>query len=213
MKGIKFTMKNSELDNKLIKNKELEKYIKFKLDKEEFQLQDLDSITEIFLTSKTLMGEVNFVFFEEINYFKNLEKIRFNNLGITPKVIDIIKNSNAKNISFENCEIASFSGLENIEILSIINCEIDDISTISTLSKLKKLYFCFMTQKQLSELYPLENLEFLSIVGIDNFVLEDILKFKKLKYLSIGKQDFEKNQSQIRNTNLEIIIEDSYDEL
>ena len=94
MKGIKFTMKNSELDNKLIKNKELEKYIKFKLDKEEFQLQDLDSITEIFLTSKTLMGEVNFVFFEEINYFKNLEKIRFNNLGITPKVIDIIKNNN-----------------------------------------------------------------------------------------------------------------------
>ena len=206
-------MENSKLDNMLIKNKELEKYIKFKLGKEKFQLQDLDSIAEIFLTSKTLTGKVNFVFFEEINYFKNLEKIRFDNLGITPKVIDIIKNSNAKIISFENCEITSFRGLENIENLSIINCEIDDISTISTLNKLKKLYFCFMTQKQLNKLYPLENLEFLSIVGIDTFTLEDILKFKNLKYLSIGKQDFEKIKSKLENTNLEIIIEDSYDKL
>ena len=206
-------MEISELDDSLIKNKELEKYIKFKLGKESFQLQDLDSITELFLTSKTFTGDTNFVFFEEINYFKNLEKIRFDNLGISPKVIDIIKNSNAKIISFENCEITTFSGLENIESLSIINCEIDDISTISTLNKLKKLYFCFMTQKQLSELYPLENLEFLSIVGIDSFVLDDILKFKNLKYLSIGKQDFEKIKDKLENTDLEVIIEDSYDEI
>ena len=206
-------MENYELDNKLIKNKELEKYIKFKLGKEKFELKDLDLITEIYLTSKTFTGGVNFVFFEEINYFKNLEKIRFDNLGITPKVIEIVNNSNVKNISFENCEIASFVGLKNIEILSISNCEINDISTISALNNLKKLYFCFMMQKQLKELPSLENLEFLSVVGIDNFYLEDLKKFKNLKQLSVGKQDLEKFEDKLKDTNLEIIIEDSYGEI
>ena len=208
-----FELNYEELDNRLIKNRELEKYIQFKLGKENFTLEDLDLITEIFLTSKTFSGELNLVLFQEITLFKNLEKIRFDNLGITPNVIEIISNSNAKNISFENCEIIDFNGLENIETLNISNCEIEDFSTISNLNNLKKLYFCFMTQKQLATLPSLENLEFLSIIGIDNFSIEDILKFKNLKYLSIGKQDSVQFKGILENTNLEIIIEDSYDEL
>lgn len=208
-----FELDDEKIDNKLIKNKELEKYIKFKLGKENFELKDLDLITEIYLTSKTFTGEVNFVFFEEINYFKNLKKIRFDNLGITPKVIEIINNSNVKNISFESCEIISFVGLENIEILNISNCEIDDISTISTLNNLKKLYFCLMTQEQLKELPSLDSLEFLSIVGIDDFSIDDLSKFKNLKQLSIDKNDLEKFEDKLKDTNLEIIIEDSYEEI
>lgn len=211
-------MENFELDDenfedKLIKNKELEKYVQYKLGKEKFILEDLNLITEIFLTSKTFTNQLNIVNFEEINLFKNLEKIRFDNLGITQKVIEIINNSNAKNISFENCEIINFIGLENVETLNISNCEIHDLSTISTFKNLKKLYFCFMTQEQLNKLPPLKTLEFLSILGIDNFLIDDILKFKNLKYLSIGKQDLEQLKNQLENTNLEIIIEDSYDEL
>lgn len=207
-------MENTDFDdNKIIKNIELEKYVKFKLGKEDFSLEDLDLITEILLTSRTFTGHTNFVFFEEINLFKNLEKIRFDNLGITPIVIDIIKNSTAKSIEFNNCEIITFEGLDNIETLTINNCTIEDISSISVLNKLKKLYFCFMTEEQLSQLPALENLEFLSIVGIDNFSKEDILKFKNLKYLSIGKQDLEKFANIIDNTSIEIIIEDSYEEI
>ena len=208
-----FELDDEKTDNKLIKNKELEKYIKFKLGKESFELKDLDLITEIYLTSKTFTDGVNFVFFEEINYFKNLEKIRFDNLGITTNVIEIINNSNVKNISFENCEIMSFIGLKNIETLTISNCEIADISTISALDNLKKLYFCLMTQKQLQELPPLDNLEFLSIVGIDDFSVDDFSKFKNLKQLSIDKQDVEKFSDKLKNINLEIIIEDSYEDI
>lgn len=200
-------------DDKIIKNIELEKYVKFKLGKEDFSLENLDSIKEIFLTSKTFTGNTNFVFFEEISLFKNLEKIRFDNLGITPIVINIIKNTNVKNIEFENCEILTFEGLINIETLTISNCTIENISSISSLNNLKKLYFCFMTEEQLSQIPAIENLEFLSIVGIDNFSKEDIAKFKNLKYLSIGKQDLEKFVDIVDNTNIEIIVEDSYGEI
>lgn len=200
-------------DDKIIKNIELEKYVKFRLGKEDFSLEDLDSIKEIFLTSKTFTGNTNFVFFEEINLFKKLEKIRFDNLGITPIVINIIKNSNVKNVEFENCEILTFERLNNIETLTISNCTIENISSISSLNSLKKLYFCLMTEEQLSQIPAIENLEFLSIVGIDNFSKEDIAKFKNLKYLSIGKQDLEKFADIIDNINIEIIIEDSYEEI
>ncbi len=70
-----------------------------------------------------------------------------------------------------------------------------------------------MSKEQLSHLPAIENLEFLSIVGIDNFSKEDITKFKNLKYLSIGKQDLEKFANIIDNTNIEIIIEDCYEEI
>ncbi len=61
-------------DDKIIKNIELEKYVKFKLGKEDFSLEDLDSIKEIFLTSKTFTGNTNFVFLKKSTYLKISKK-------------------------------------------------------------------------------------------------------------------------------------------
>lgn len=224
-------------DNKIIKNKELEKYVKFKLCKDEYTVEDLDTITEIVLNSKTITDKFNYVFFEEINLFKNLEDIKFFNLGITYEVTDIIKKTNVKFISFINCEINTLDGLDKIESMYInnstieiesfpqlnnlkslylISLNIDDFDFLKNYTTLKELYFCYMTQENLKKVPELDSLTFLSIDGIDNFAFDDIIKFKNLKTLSVGKQDLESYKyefAKVKSNNIEIVVEDSYDEL
>lgn len=177
---IKFQINNNET---IIKNNELNNYIKFKLEKEEFTKEDLKNIDEIIIDSQNIIGEYNEVYFDEIKLFPNLKKISIRNMGISAKNMDLLKN--IKYIEFENCELWNLSKLKEVEQLIIINSEMDSIEEIGGLNNLKDLQLINMKLDNYDILKQIVSLEKLTIKNIDGFSLSKIDYPLHIKYLSI----------------------------
>lgn len=234
LKEIQDTLNGEEL----IKNKQLEDYIKFAKGKSKLEKADLETVEEIVLDSKTFTGEINFVDFKEIKLFPNLRKLRLYNLGISENEINLIKeNTKVESLHLFNCELLGIGNLNKLKTLYLGNCDLENPNELLNLEKLeeltidytkmenydflegmenlKKLYFINMTENDFNLLPELKNIEFLSIDGIDSFSIDKISKFSNLKVLSISKtSNIDKQEiEKIKENGIEILVEDVYDEL
>lgn len=221
-------------ENQIIKNLELRKYVQFQLDKNDITLEDLDSINEIKLDSQNIVGSYNRVYFEEIALFKNLERISIKNLGLT--LNDIEKISNIKEIEFINCEIDNITKLQNVEHLTLNNSEIENLEEIVQLSNITELQFInmqidnfeFLKQFKKLEKLVIKNIKgfelpkidfylpvkYLSIEKIENLNLEILEKYKDLKTMSVDRieaDNWENELNELKNKNIEILLNDMYE--
>ena len=228
---IKFQINNNEA---IIKNKELNNYIKFKLEKEDFTKEDLKNIDEIIIDSKNIIEEHNEVYFDEIELFPNLKKISIRNLGISSKNMDLLKN--IKFVEFENCELWNLSKLKEVEQLIIINSDIDNIEEIGLLNNLKDLHLINMKFDNYDILKKITNLEkltiknikefsmskidfslpirYLSIEKIPNLNIDIISKYQKLEVLSVDRKEakqFDKELDYLKEKGIRILLNDIYD--
>lgn len=227
-----------EIENALIKNRELERYVKFVLGKSDITSDDLVDVKEIILDSKNFHKQGNYVYFEDLKLFPNLKSIRLFNLGIGKNEIEIMKTNNKiEELSLNNCSlydglenlkkiksvsitnsiiecIDDFKSLNNLEEVVIENSKFDNYEFLKDIKKLKRLYFMNMDGKELEKIPELEKLEFLSLCGIDTFKSDDLNKFKNLKTLSIGKDElgaFSEVLNSIEQKGIKIFVEDAYD--
>ena len=142
MKDFQDTISLKIGSEELIKNIELRNLIKYKLNKDDFTAEELEDVDEIILDSKNIVGDYNTVYFEELDFFPNLERISIRNLGISNQ--NITKLKNIKQIEFINCELEELEGLENVQCLKLINSEVDTIEAIGKLTEITELHLINM---------------------------------------------------------------------
>ena len=187
MKDFQDTISLKIGSEELIKNIELRKLIKYKLNKDDFTAEELESVDEIILDSKNIVGDYNTVYFEELDFFPNLERISIRNLGISNQ--NIIKLKNIKQIEFINCELEELEGLQNVKCLKLINSEVENLESIGKLTEITELHLINMKFENLDMLKIYKNLNKLVIKNVKGFLLSKIDFYLPIKYLSIENID------------------------
>lgn len=107
-----------------IKNERFSKYLKYKLDKENIEVDDLYNIIEMTLNKNDEKDQVTDFQIDGIKYFKNLEELYIKNFSITASnAREICKLKNLRKIVFFNCDFQkniNFSKI--IDKVEILNC-------------------------------------------------------------------------------------------
>lgn len=221
-------------EDELIKNLELKNFLQYKLNKENILLEDLDNINEIILDSQNIIGQYNPVYFEEIDLFKNLEKISIRNLGLIP--VNIEKINNIKQVEFINSQIKDITKLNNIFSLILNNTEVDNFEEIIKLQKLEELQLINMKINDFKFLQDLKNIkklilkniknfslekidfelqiEYLSVENLENLNLDILSKFKNLKTISVDRMEADNWGNELKvlkDENIQILLNDIYE--
>ncbi len=221
-------------DNEIIKNLELRNYLQFKLNKDNITIEDLEKIKEIVIDSQNIVGQYNKVYFEEVDLFKNLEKISIRNLGLTSENIERI--SNIKKIEFINGQIRDIKKINNVISLILNNTEVDDFENIIYLSNLEELQLINIELDKFEFLEKFKNLkklvikniknfslakidfelpiEYLSIENLEDLNLNILSKYENLKTLSIDRieaDNWENELNTLKEKNITILLNDMYE--
>lgn len=203
-KSIENTIEIENVENEpILKNRELRKLIEFKLGKSKIEKEDLIEIEDIILNAKTMIGEPNIIYFEELDLFPNLKKIEIKNINIEENNIEKLKN--IEEIHFENCEIETLKPLVNVKNLSICHSKVKDIEE---LKNIKQLELIDIELNDFEFLKQLKQLEQLSIKNVVDFSLEKINFFLPIKYLSVGGIEHIDTDIIKKYTNLETLSVD-----
>lgn len=221
-------------DNQIIKNKELKKFVQYKLDKNEFNKEDLLNIEDIILDGKTITEDINKIYFDEINLFKNLKKIKISNVNISNEELEEIKN--IEEICFKKCRIESIKKLGGIKKLSINNSKITNFDDIKSLTNLSELELINVKIDKFDFLREFLNLKKLAIKNVNNFSMDKIdfklpieylsldniqnidyailESYSNLKTLSIEKEkvsEWEEILDKLKEKNIKILLDDIYE--
>lgn len=220
-------------EKELIKNPELKNFLQFKLNKKNIMLEDLDNINEIILDSKNIIGQYNPVYFEEIDLFKNLEKISIRNLGlisanigkmnnikavefINSQVKDITILNNTSSLILNNTEVDNFEQivkLQNLEELQLINMKINDFKFLQDLKNIKKLVVKNIKDFSLNKIDFDLQIEYLSVENLEDLKLDILSKFKNLKIISVDRieaDNWGNELKALKNRNIQILLNDIY---
>lgn len=112
---------------------------------EEITKKDLANIQQIGVSTKNIFGEIEDIDFKELlEYLPNLKEITINEKEITPEDIEVLSNSGLEIINFIKCKFSdekSLSKLINLKKLLLRNCVIKDYGFLKEpLEKLESLY-------------------------------------------------------------------------
>ena len=196
--------------------------------------KDLEKIKEIVIDSQNIVGQYNKVYFEEVDLFKNLEKISIRNLGLTSENIERI--SNIKKIEFINGQIRDIKKINNVISLILNNTEVDDFENIIYLSNLEELQLINIELDKFEFLEKFKNLkklvikniknfslakidfelpiEYLSIENLEDLNLNILSKYENLKTLSIDRieaDNWENELNTLKEKNITILLNDMYE--
>ena len=202
-----------------IGNKQLEKYLMFKLNKEEnkFLKEDLEKINELILNPINICDEYEKINLDLIKYFVNLKKIFFINLEIPEKILNQLLNlKSLESISFEKCNFENINTLTKIKIKDIefINClhtdyrflykminlkslsVVNGILNISGINNLKNLEYLELSYSTIlnTTVINLPNLKELHIDNTNIYDVSIISNLPKLEKLSISENQFTQNK-------------------
>lgn len=233
-KNFEDTMELINLEEDLLKNKELKKLIEFKAGKTNIEKNDLIDIKDIILDGKTITGNINIIYFEELELFPNLNKIEIKNTNIPDKYIKYLEK--IEEISLKDCEITHIEQLEKITKLSINNSKIGNIEEISNLKNITELElinvdienFEFLKKMEKLKTLRIKNvknfsmekidfflpIEYLSIEGIEKISIDIIEKYSHLKVLSIDRkkqEEWKENLEKIEKKGIKILLNDIYE--
>lgn len=134
---------------KIIKDRELKKYLEYKIGKTDFEIKDLGCISDLILNGKSITGKKNEVHFEVLELFSNLKKLEMKNLELSEE--DIKRLKNIEDVSFRKCEIETLDGLENLRKLSIVEPPKDKGLFSKALSWIKDKFRLRQTQKDIGQ--------------------------------------------------------------
>lgn len=153
-----------------IKNEELKRQIALRVGKLSFDdvtEEDLDCITELTLSMKSMSGEKNEIDLSTLELFSALRKVRVIGFGIDQNEIDIV------------------SKLECLEVLEFSKCKFGEVSFKGIEERLKRIDFsdcgelAFEYPKVINLLINQCNVDFsrISLVGVQNiYLLESVVK-------------------------------------
>lgn len=212
-------------------NKQVEKYLMFKLDKQEkiFSEEELSEVEELVLNPVNINGEYNEIDLDIIEYFTNLKRILFINLKISEKIIEklstikslesvyfekcdfenisLLTKLNIKEIEFVNCALVDYSFLYNmneLKLLSIVN----GVVSIEGINKLKKLQYLQLSYSTILDIDAID-LPYLKELHIDNTNIYDVAiisELYELERLSISEEQYIENKDYYSNLSKKGII-------
>lgn len=212
-------------------NEQLEKYLMFKLDKQEnfFSEKELREVEELVLNPVNINEEYNKIDLDIIKYFTNLKRILFINLKVPEKTIEklftinslesiyfekcdfeniiLLNKFNIKEIEFVNCILADYSFLYNmneLKSLSIVNGAI----SIEGINKLKKLQYLQLSYSTILDIDTID-LPHLKELHIDNTNIYDvsiISELHELERISISEEQYIENKDYYSNLSKKGII-------
>lgn len=203
------------MENKIkIENKNLAKYIMFKLDKleNEFTEEELNQITEIVINYDE-EEDSSFAFLKELLKLQNIKKITIRNGYIYNDNYNIfLKLNNLVEITFENCEFENADLIASIKLisLSLINCKINTYSFIILLDKLEQLTIV-NGNIEIEKINTLNNLNYLQ-VSYSNILDNSEINIRGLKELYIDNTNISNFNflKQLTNLNRLSIDESQY---
>ena len=173
-----------------IKNERFFKYLRYKLNKDKIEVDDLYTITEITLNKNDFKNEITDFEIDGIKYFKNLNKLYIKNFKITNKIIkEILKLKKLEKLVFFSCDfdknIKIGNKLENLEILKCSN--VVNIKSINANNvKISNIDIDFKFSKIL---YNCTNIILLNtFIGFDignNYNKKIVINFKRCKNIKI----------------------------
>lgn len=178
---LKAICNNEEVVN--IKNQELNKFIQYKLGKNQFNREELNKIKYIKLSGKTLTKKDNIIYFNELELFPNIEEIEISYTNIDEK--DLEKMLELKKITFRNCNVETIKNLTQINELSLISTNIGDTKELECLTQLKSLELINLDIEDFDFLEKMPNLNKLIIKNISNFNMNKIKSNLQIEYLSV----------------------------
>lgn len=212
-------------------NEQLEKYLMFKLDKQEkiFSEEELRKVEELVLNPVNINGEYNEIDLDIIKYFTNLKRILFINLKMPEKAIEKLFTINSlESIYFERCDFENISLLTklNIKEIEFVNCVLADYSflynmnelkslsivngviSIAGINKLKRLQYLQLSYSTILDIEDID-LPHLKELHIDNTNIYDvsiISELHELERLSISEEQYIENREYYSNLSKKGII-------
>lgn len=214
-----------------LKNKSISEYSMCKLSKidDSFSVSDLDRINELVINNKTIINDKEEFSFYELYKFNNIEKITFRFFNIYEEDILILNFfKKLKDITFDNCGIKNINMLNELNNLSLINCDfnISDITFMKSLvsltiinkkidldiiNNLENIKYLNLSSCKLYGEFKLLNIEILHIdnTDIDNFSF--ISNLNKLKELTIDKNQYDLSKDFFDDLNIKVNIVDRWD--
>lgn len=198
-------LKNTDkvLKKEVFEDQELNKLLKFKLNKAYFTEEDLLQINDIILNGRKINGDINIINFDNLDLIPNLKKIEIKNINISKEQMKTLQN--LKEISFRNCKIESIENIRNVTKLTINNSKIGDFEQINQFKNIVELDLINIKIENFDFLKALSNLQVLRIKNVEKFLLEKINFPLPIKYLSIeGVEHIDKELLQ-NFDNLEVL--------
>ena len=168
MEDMENTLDIPVVDLEIIKNPELKMLVEYKLGKSNFMQDDLVDIKDIILDGMKIDGSINFVYFQELELFPNLEEIELKNLAISEENVARLKR--IPNVKFYKCEVESFKSLNSQESVSIVSSKINGMEEIAKIIPLENLELTNVEIEDFNFLRSLENLKTLKIKNIDRIL-------------------------------------------
>lgn len=178
-------LKNTDkvLKKEIFEDQELNKLLKFKLDKTDFTKEDLLQINDIILNGRKINGDINIINFNDLDLLPNLKKIEIKNINISKEHMK--KLQNLEEISFRNCKIESIEDINRVTKLTINNSQIGDFEQINRFKDIVELNLINIKIENFDFLKELISLQVLKIKNVEKFSLEKINFPLPIKYLSI----------------------------
>ena len=218
----------------ILKTTSIDSLIKYKLNKESFEIKDLDTIEDIIIDGCDIVGNPSSVDFNDLNSFHNLKSVTIANTMATSNDLKPISNieslvltnahiesinsfKNLKKITITSSTIDTpikYDGLSNLEKFEINNTPIDDFEFLKSIPSLKALKIYGKPDFTLKDIdFPL-NIEYLSLDKINSLDLDKLSNYSKLKKISIDasqQKEFEKELNQLKSNGITILINDMYE--
>lgn len=155
---------------------------------EELDFSDISEIRELVLSNTDIAGNATPIFFEDLKYLENLEKLTIKKATISLEDYDyILKLNNLKDLRFYDCSIEDLVNLNELKLntLYLVNSYTNNLDVISSVYTLKKVALINHNLSSLSFLEGL-NIEELHLI---NCTIDDYSEFNHLrtiKYLFIN---------------------------
>ena len=185
-----------------IKNKKLENYWKFQLNKETITKDDFKKVQELQLDYDELIEEENFFNIKSIDIFPNLTKLTLTNFSIDiSDFLTILELQELKELVLNQCifENADIISTLEVESLSLVNCIIINYNFLYSMTNLKELTLINGTIS-LQNLNYMKDLEYLELSASNVEDPSTPLQLEQLKEIYLDHTNIE-DLSILRNCN------------
>ena len=190
-----------------IKSKQIIEQVELYLSKfiEEISVEDLDNINELTINEFDISDNKEEFYLEDLQLFKNLKTITFNNKIITKDILDYLNNSQIEELNLYNCELLCEPNntFENIKVLRI-----------EYVDNFKEEYLkCFPNIKELSfKGYEINNKLPNNVNKLDimNSSINDlkIIDNSNINEIFLSKNEYEKNKDYYSNLIIKVNVYD-----
>lgn len=167
---------------KNIRDMQLLDSLRYKLQKNKIELEDLLNIEDIVIDGETISGMKNDIDLKDIECFPNLKSIEIKNISISKTDMKYLEN--IPNIKFLNCKIEGLEKINNCQSLSFVNCSISNMDELYSFNNLRE-YAIIKTKSNNFDYLKNKDITKLVIKNVEEFNIDKINFKLPIKYLSL----------------------------